>query len=187
MKSKQIFLSLFIVLLVAFFPTKAFATDEHFTGNVEIDGDLNVDSGNITTTAWNGNIFNNSFGNIFMGGSSNLISIGNYWGNTYINSELNLQRNVTGKGATFTPDWTDDVTINTDSDSTFILNGLNIAAGDPLCLDASNNVVKCAGSSERAAASPAQDTSSVDQIKAQQAEIDQLKKDVADLKASLNK
>jgi hypothetical protein len=187
MKSKQIFLSLLVALALVVFPSPALATDEHFTGNVEVDGDLNVDSGNITTTAWNGNIFNNSFGNIFMGGSSNYISIGNYWGITYINSELNLQRNVTAKGATFTPDWTDDITINTDSDSTLILNGLNTTAGDPLCLDASNNVVKCAGASERAAASPAQDTSSVDQIKAQQAEIDQLKKDVADLKASLNK
>ena len=47
----------------------------------------------------------------------------------------------------FTPGSTDDITFNTDSDSTLVITGLTSASGTSLCLDATNNVVLCSAGS----------------------------------------
>lgn len=183
MKSlKHISLGLFLVLLVAVFPAPAFA-DDVFTGNVQIAGDAAVNGGNITSTNWMGTLFNSDVNFIQIGSNAYNIMMGNYWGTVYAQGELVVQKTLTVYGGgSFSPNWTDDVTINTDSDSTLILNGLETASGDPLCIDGSNNVIKCGGESARASGNG--NSGLEETVKAQQTEIDQLKKDIEELKAA---
>jgi hypothetical protein len=174
MSLKNLSISLFLVLLLTVFPTKAFA-DEHFLGNVEVDGNVAVNGGEITSTAWMGKIFDNNVGNISIGNNAYWISLGNYWGTTYLQGELS------GHKATFMPNWIDDVTIYTDSDSTLVLHGLNTASGDPLCIDGSDNVVKCGEAFSMQAGNT--NTNLEQKVNDQQKEIDHLKKEIEDLKA----
>jgi hypothetical protein len=147
-------------------------------GAIHANGDVEVNNGNLTSTNWQANVFNTNVGNLNIGGQANFISLGGMWSNTFVNGSLFVQQNLTAFNAvTFSPNWIEDVTVNTDSDSTFILNGLNTASGDALCIDGSNNVIKCAGAFSAASGQESET------MKAQQAEIDQLKKEVAELKA----
>jgi hypothetical protein len=153
-------------------------------GAIHANGDVEVNNGNLTSTNWQANIFNTNVGNLNIGGQANFISLGGSWSNTFVNGSLFVQQNLTAFNAvTFSPNWIEDVTVNTDSDSTLILNGLNTSSGEALCIDGSNNVVKCAGAFS--AASGQENTNLEETVKAQQSEIDQLKKEVAELKAAL--
>ncbi|MGH9857101.1 MAG: beta strand repeat-containing protein, partial [Acidobacteriota bacterium] len=120
------------------------------TGDVTATGNIALNGGDLSTTNTNASLFNTSATNILFGGDATAIVIGADTGTTTINNNLAVSTGDTltaNGGATFNPDSTNDITINTDSDSTFIITGLQTASGSLLCLDGFNNVVQCAGDS----------------------------------------
>jgi hypothetical protein len=78
-------------------------------------------------------------GNIQANGNLTVDGTGLIAGNTTVGGSFSAN------AATFMPGGTSDVTFVTDSDSTVTISGLATATGDGLCIDASDNVIKCSG------------------------------------------
>jgi len=129
------------------------------TGNVTTASDVAVNGGDITTTASTANLFNTNATTLNLGGAATSVNIAGSTGTTTVNNDLTVMNALTANGgatvstgqsfnangdSTFSPNGTHNVTVNLDSDSNLVLTGLSTVASDPLCLDASNNVVKCA-------------------------------------------
>ncbi|MGH9858234.1 MAG: beta strand repeat-containing protein, partial [Acidobacteriota bacterium] len=96
-----------------------------------INGSENISFGNATT--------NPSFS--FLGSGETTFA-----GAVTANDALTAEATFTANGAsTFTPSDTNDVTINTDSDSSLIVTGITSGTGTTLCLDGSDALVTCAG------------------------------------------
>jgi fibronectin-binding autotransporter adhesin len=71
---------------------------------------------------------------------------------------INQAANLTWTGIqTFSPSGTNDVVLNTDTDSTVQLTGLASASGTGLCIDGSNNIVTCTAGSSSATLQSAYD------------------------------
>jgi hypothetical protein len=133
-----------------------------FTGDVTATSDLAVNGGDITTTAGTASLFNSGATTLNIGGAATAISLGSTTGTTTINNNFVASRLSTFNGdvlvgydhsfdasgsATFTPNDSRDITFNTDTDSTLVLNGLQTASGTALCLDGTNSVVQCSSAS----------------------------------------
>ena len=131
-------------------------------GNLTTVGDIAVNGGDITTTSTTANLFNTTATTLNIGGAATTLSLGAGSGTTTVNNDLTVTGLITANGgatvstgqtftangiSTFSPDSTNDVTINTDADSFLVLNGLTTpgSAGSPICLDATNNVTICGG------------------------------------------
>lgn len=98
------------------------------TGLTTVSGGLNV-SGALTTSTMtaNGSIVANS--------------------SVTTNNVVNVNNAFTASGSSnFTPTGTNDITINSDADSTVNLPGLVTASGDTLCVNGSDQLIKCAAS-----------------------------------------
>ena len=138
------------------------------TGNITTAGDLAVNGGDITTSQTTFNLLDTTATTLNIGGASTTISLGAGSGTTTVNNNLAVSGTLTSTGlitanggatvstgqtftangiSTFSPDSTNDVTINTDADSFLSITGLTTVNGSTLCLDASNNVVLCSADS----------------------------------------
>ncbi len=97
--------------------------------DAEIGAALSVGANDVVGTNWS---INGSNGNVQTNGTltANSISIGTL---------------TTNGSSTLSPSSTNDVTVVTDTDSFLVINGLTTATADALCIDASDNVVKCSG------------------------------------------
>jgi hypothetical protein len=164
------------------------------TGNVTVGGDVAVNGGDLTTTNSTASLFNTNATTLNIGGAATTINIGGFSGSTIVNNNFITNSNFTANGdiaaqgaSNFNPASTNSVTINTDSDSFLVLNGLQTNTGDALCIDASNNVVKCSAGLQAQAKSTSNDQSTATLVEQQQKEIDELKAEVEALKASINK
>ncbi|MGH9858067.1 MAG: beta strand repeat-containing protein, partial [Acidobacteriota bacterium] len=115
------------------------------TGNVTAVADVAINGGDLTTSQSSFNLLNTIATNINFAGAATALSIGNASGTTTINGGLTIasDKTLTANGPVgFTPNSTNDVTINTDSDSFLTITGLQSGTGTQLCLNA-NNVVTC--------------------------------------------
>src|SRR5205085_4100916 len=107
-------------------------------------------------------LFNTNATTLSIGGAATTLSLGAGTGTTTVNNALTATGLITANGgatvptgqtftangaSTFSPNGTNGVTINTDGDSFLTLTGLTTTNGNTLCLDGSNNVVKCSAAS----------------------------------------
>lgn len=112
-------------------------------------------------------------------------------GNMIVDGMTMLTGAVSTLGSvTFTPSASNDITVNTDSDSHVIVTGLATSMGTPLCLDASDVLVRCteSGASMSAAVATAvpSDTATLEAtVQKQQEEITLLRQEIEALKARL--
>ena len=129
-------------------------------GNLTTVGDIAVNGGDITTTSTTANLFNTTATTLNIGGAATTLSLGAGSGTTTVNNDLTVTGLITANGgatvstgqtftangiSTFSPDSTNDVTINTDADSFLSVTGLQTAVGSnpSICVDGSNHIVKC--------------------------------------------
>ena len=117
-------------------------------GNVQTNGDLAVNGGDITTNSALASLFNTNATTINFGGAATTLTIGAATGTTYINNNLTLNNNsdlTTTGNVTFTPNDTKDIVFNTDTNSILQITGLPTATGDLMCINSSTSqVIKCA-------------------------------------------
>lgn len=124
------------------------------TGNVTASSDIAVNGGDLTSTSSTFNLVNSNATTVNIAGAATSLNLGAGFGTTSINNNLTANGGMTvvsgqtlsaNGSSSFSPSSTDDVTVNTDSDSTLVLTGLQTATGDGLCIDSSDNVIKCSG------------------------------------------
>ncbi len=125
------------------------------SSGVKINGTSTAD---ITTDKSTATLFNTTATTVNIGGAATTISLGATSGTTTINNNLAVTGTGTFTGAltannnfsanaqsTFTPSSGNGVLINVGNSNSFLrLTGLTSAAGNPICLDSSNNVIACA-------------------------------------------
>ena len=129
-------------------------------GNITSTGDLALNGGDITTTNTSASLFNTAATTLNIGGAATTLTLGASTGTTTIGNNLVVNRTSTLNGdtlisydhafnasgsATFSPNDSNDITFNTDANSTVVFNGLQTVNGNSLCLDGSNNLVICNG------------------------------------------
>jgi hypothetical protein len=124
------------------------------TGNVTTAGNIAVNGGTLSTTAGTAYLFNANATTLNIGGDATAVSLGAGTGTTTVNNDLTITGVTTANNdftaygqSTFTPSGTNDINLTTDADSFLNIAGLTTASGSVICVDGSNNVVKCASAS----------------------------------------
>ena len=129
-----------------------------FNGNAAVSGNLAVNgpvSADITSTTNTATVFNSGVTSLSIGNAASTLSLGATGGTTTVNSKLNVTGNLTANAdfvangqITLQPSGTNGINIITDADSLLNIGGLSIpeTSAYSLCLDSSNNVVKCPAS-----------------------------------------
>jgi hypothetical protein len=121
--------------------TPALTVNEN--GNLITSGTLQV-TGNTTLSSGAASTFSagNNTGATTINGSS--VNFGNATTNPSF-SFLGTGTATFDGGTTFSPDATNDIIFDTNTNSTIVVNGLQTTNGSALCLDSSNNLAYCTG------------------------------------------
>ena len=120
------------------------------SAGITVSGASSADLISSKTTA---NLFNTTATTLNIGGAATTLSLGAAAGTTTVNGALTVASSKTLSAlgpVSLDPNGANDVTITTDytAGSYLVIPGLDTQAGSILCVDGSNNVVKCAASSQ---------------------------------------